>query len=200
MKEFWNERYAMPDYVYGKSPNQFFAEQLQSLGKVGRLLLPMEGEGRNAVYAASLGWKVTAMDFATEGRAKALQLAQEVGEEIDYALGNIREFDFPLAYYDAVGLVYAHLPANTRQLVHGRLQNALKVGGVLILEAFSKRQLGKSSGGPKDLSMLYSAEDLKIDFTGLEILLLEELDVQLQEGEYHSGDASVVRMVAHKIS
>ena len=64
--EYWNQRYSNAKYVYGEEPNQFFATQLSAL-KAGSLILPCEGEGRNAVYAASLGWTVDAFDGSLEG-------------------------------------------------------------------------------------------------------------------------------------
>ena len=75
-EQFWNERYAQKEYVYGKAPNAFFKSVIDQL-KPGRLLVPGAGEGRDAVYAATLGWQVDAFDSSETGREKALSLAQE---------------------------------------------------------------------------------------------------------------------------
>lgn len=76
MKEIWDERYAQSEYIYGTQPNAWLAEKLKEL-PVGRILFPAEGEGRNAVYAAALGWESVAFDQSAEGKAKALKLASE---------------------------------------------------------------------------------------------------------------------------
>ena len=74
MKEFWEIRYAEKQYAYGENPNVYFKEQLDKL-KPGKILLPAEGEGRNAVYAAKQGWEVMAFDLSSEGKNKAEKLA-----------------------------------------------------------------------------------------------------------------------------
>ncbi|MDV7393210.1 class I SAM-dependent methyltransferase, partial [Arthrospira platensis SPKY1] len=109
MKEFWNERYREPGYVYGTTPNVFLAKMLLGL-PVGRALFPAEGEGRNAVYAASLGWEVVCFDQSEVGREKALALAQEKGVEIDYRISCIEDFGFEPEAYQLVGLFFAHQP------------------------------------------------------------------------------------------
>ena len=74
--DFWNERFGKEEFIYGTEPNQFFKEQLQNL-EIGTLLLPAEGEGRNAVYAATQGWEVSAFDISEQGRVKAIFLAKQ---------------------------------------------------------------------------------------------------------------------------
>lgn len=76
MSQFWNERYSQAEYVYGETPNVFFAAQLDKLS-AGTIILPCEGEGRNAVYAASQGWEVKAFDASEAGQKKALLLAEK---------------------------------------------------------------------------------------------------------------------------
>ncbi len=74
MKNFWNKRYSEKEYVYGEDANVFFAEQLQQITPE-KIILPCEGEGRNAVYAATSGWGVHAFDTSIIGKSKAIQLA-----------------------------------------------------------------------------------------------------------------------------
>ncbi len=83
MKDFWNERYAAREYVYGKKPNQYFKKNIDGLTPV-KILLPCKGEGRNAVYAAQKGWDVEAIDFSVEGKKKALSLALKNNVSINY--------------------------------------------------------------------------------------------------------------------
>lgn len=196
MKEFWNERYGKSLYHYGKAPNVFFASQLNNLPK-GKLLLPAEGEGRNAVYAAYKGWKVTAFDFSEEGRKKALDLAKSYDVEIDYQLMQASDFKTSKSY-DAIALIFAHFAGEERRQLFENLEKSLVSGGHLIIEVFSKNQLGKDSGGPKDLELLYSRDEVLSLFPNLNFLMLEETRVDLDEGYSHQGEAAVIRGFAKK--
>ena len=199
MKEFWNTRYAEPDFVYGTAPNTFFKQQIDAL-PIGKLLLPSEGEGRNAVYAASKGWDVTAFDYSAEGKQKALQLAEKQGVTIKYIVADAAEFQTD-ERFDVVALIYAHLPPSVQKAFYPKISTFLKPNGLLMAELFTPNQLlnKRSSGGPKDLSMLYDIELLKKEFFDLKILKAEELTVDLSEGTYHKGLGDVVRFVAQKI-
>jgi SAM-dependent methyltransferase len=196
-KEFWNERYKSNESVYGHQPNSFFKENIIKL-RPGKLLLPAEGEGRNALYAASLGWQVDAFDYSEEARQKALTRAAAENLIIDYSLSDITEIMLPYNEYDLIGLVYIHLPETVRKAFHQKCIDALKPGGTLILEAFDKEQINNYSGGPREISMLYSLELLQDDFSTLDITLALQQDIFLDEGAFHSGIAEVVRLVASK--
>ncbi len=197
MKDFWNERYGQMLYHYGKAPNVFFAHQLEKLPK-GKILLPAEGEGRNAVFAAIKGWKVSAFDFSEEGHNKALKLAEEYEVEIDYQLIEASKFE-PNTSYDVVALIFAHFAGEERSVLFKNLEKALAPGGYLIMEVFSKNQLGRTSGGPKDIDLLYSKEEIKELFPSLDFIILEETKAELDEGDHHQGEAAVIRVVAQKI-
>lgn len=196
-KEFWNERYKSNASVYGHQPNSFFKENIIQL-QPGKLLLPAEGEGRNALYAASLGWQVDAFDYSEEARQKALTRAAAENLIIDYSLSDINEITLPFNEYDLIGLVYLHLPETVRKAFHHKCIDALKPGGTVILEAFDKEQIINHSGGPKEISMLYSLELLQDDFSTLDITLALQQDIFLEEGAFHSGIAEVVRLIASK--
>ena len=193
----WDERYSSPEYVYGTEPNEFFRSELIKLPP-GRLFLPAEGEGRNAVFAAGRGWAVTAVDFSREGMKKAKRLAEQSGVSIDYTVSDLHDYDIPTEAFDAVGLIYCHIPAALRTTFHQKIINSLKPGGTVILEAFNKRQLTRTSGGPKSDDLLYDMNGLKNDFASLEFEKLIELTVGLEEGEGHSGAAEIIRLLARK--
>lgn len=74
-----NERYSKEEFAYGEEPNIYLKENLNKLS-VGTILFPAEGEVRNAVYAAKIGWIVKAFDISNEGPKKAFQLAQKNNE------------------------------------------------------------------------------------------------------------------------
>jgi SAM-dependent methyltransferase len=194
--DFWDARYEDEGYAYGTEPNAYFRQQLDALPP-GRLLLLAEGEGRNAVYAAKRGWQVTAVDFSDEGRAKAHRLAAAQGVRLTYQVADLTDLAWQRpGYYDAVGLIYAHLVPPHRQAVHAAAAASLVPGGHLILEAFSPRQLGLSSGGPRIAEMLYEPADLAADFADLTLLENKALGVVLHEGSFLDGPANVVRLRA----
>lgn len=202
MKQFWNERYSQEDYAYGTEPNEFLKEQLNGLTS-GKILFPAEGEGRNAVYAAQLNWEVTAFDQSEEGKKKADSLAASKGVSIDYRVGMLEDMDFQEGTFDAIVLVYVHLPAGFREKIHRQLISLLKPGGRIILEAFHKDHLkynsvNEKAGGPRQTDLLFSIEDLVDDFASLQTELVEEKVVVLNEGLYHVGESAVVRFVGVK--
>lgn len=197
MNQFWNERYAADDYVYGTAPNEFFKLNLEKLSP-GRILFPGEGEGRNAVYAATRGWNVTAFDSSSEGQAKATRLAAARAATIDYRLASYDEAAFEPESFDCIALVYTHMPAAKRREYHQRFLQWLKPGGHLILEGFAKAQIHNPTGGPKDVDMLWSADELTGDFEGLSTFGIEESVVLLSEGEFHKGQAAVIRVTGQK--
>jgi SAM-dependent methyltransferase len=199
MKNFWDERYSIKDYVYGTNPNQFFKEQLQML-KPGKILMLGEGEGRNAVFAAKLGWQVDAVDSSTVAKEKAVKLAKINDVEIKYHVADIHSFDFPANSYDAIGVIFLHINETESEIqtLYEKLYNTLKESGKIILELFSKNQLGKSSGGPQELSMLCSVGLIQKYFPKLKHEILREENVILSEGKFHQGEASVIRFVGAK--
>lgn len=197
-KNFWDQRFAEQGFAYGEKPNVFLSRRLGDL-KPGDLLLPAEGEGRNAVWAATRGWRVHAFDTSTVGRDKALATARNRAVEITYELRSVLDDLGDLeGCFDAVGLIYMHLPPETRPVAHQSVISCLRPGGRLILEAFSKEQIDRGTGGPRDSELLYDPVELDGDFEGLEILSLERCDVELSEGNYHRGEASVVRLLADR--
>lgn len=197
MKEFWNERYAEKEFVYGKAPNDFFKTQIDKL-TAGKLLLPCEGEGRNAVYAAAKHWEVKAFDQSEKGKEKCLQLAHENNVIVNYQIADALEFDYGTDQYDLIALIFAHFPAAIRSNIHQKCVTALNPGGMLILEAYNPLQINNSSGGPKDTSMLYTDDMLAEDFKKIQILSIENFHTNLNEGAYHSGISDIVRLIAVK--
>lgn len=197
MKDFWNARYKEQAFAYGTKPNEFFKDNIDKLS-AGNILLPAEGEGRNAVYAASKGWYVTAFDFSEEAKNKTLKLAQQYDVSVNYEVMNVVNFSIENALFDVVGLFYAHFPIQLRADFHQKVVQVLKNQGLIIFEAFHKNQLNYTSGGPKDLSMLFSVEEVEKEFACLKILSLEDKIIDLDEGLYHQGKGHVVRMIATK--
>lgn len=191
---FWDKKYDKQEFHYGLKPNRFIALMLESRPP-GRMLLVGAGEGRNAVYAASLGWEVHAIDISSTARDKALNLAASKGLKIQYTLEDASKFESD-SKFDAIALFFAHFPPEIRQSIHQKLANYLKPVGELWLEAFAPGQLEFTSGGPKAVEMLYNPETLQKDFEALQIRQLEVKRYELDEGEGHQGLGEVIRLRA----
>lgn len=201
MKTFWDERYSQQEYVYGTEPNEFFRLQLPLL-EPKSILLPAEGEGRNAVYAARLGWNVHAFDQSTEGQKKAFALAARNSVNITYEIADVITVQLPHNHFNAIGLFYAHFPAHQRNKIHAQFLSSLRPNGIIIFEAYSTEQIRYQeqhrSGGPEQKELLFTVNDVEHLFPNCDFLLLEEKEILLNEGLFHNGKASVVRCVARK--
>lgn len=196
--EFWNQKFREQPAFYGSQPNAWLKEHVDILPP-GRLLLPGEGEGRNALYALKQGWRVQAFDQSEVARAHAVLAAGEWAEFLDYRIENLAEVELEEGVFDAVGLIYIHLPPPVRQAFYKKVADALKPGGKLILEGFEPRQLPMTSGGPKDEAMLFTLDQIAADFQGLKLLHLDYAQLILNEGPGHRGPAFVLRLLAERV-
>ena len=198
---FWDQNFSAPGYKYGTEPNAFLREQAFRLQPGGRVLLPGDGEGRNGVWLAVQGHRVTSVDLSLVGLNKARQLAAGKGVELAILQADLADWTPEPASFDALVLTYVHLPPAIRASAHARLAAGLRDGGWLILEAFHPEQLAHASGGPRDVAMLYDLATLRADLAaaGLQEALAWEGQTMLDEGPGHQGLAHVTRYVAQKI-
>ena len=201
-KAKWDNRYKGTEFAYGKAPNSFFETWLKKF-EPGAVLMPADGEGRNGVFAAQLGWNVTSFDLSEEGQSKALQLAKERGVTLRYLVGELAQLGLEKETFDVIGLIYAHTLAEKKSIFHRELNDYLRPGGLVIFEAFSKkhlhfRNLDPKAGGPADINMLFSKSEIMADFENYEMVMLEEEEIMLNEGKYHNGTCSVIRFIGRK--
>ncbi len=201
-RERWNERYSNSEFAYGENPNNYLKEQLEKL-TTGKILFPAEGEGRNAVFAAKLGWTVSAFDISSEGQKKAKHLAEKNNVTLDYQVGELQDLNYKDSEFNVIALIYAHFPASIKSQTHKKLDKYLCKDGIIILEAFSKKHLeylarNEKVGGPKDIKSLFSIDEIKNDFGNYDVIELNEVEINLSEGVYHNGQGSVIRFVGRK--
>lgn len=200
--EFWDRRYGESDYAYGIEPNAYLVAQKERIRSRMQVLVPGDGEGRNSVWLARQGADVLAVDLSEVGLKKAVELAQQANVTIRTECSDLTTRNWKSNYYDLIVSIYLHFSPDVRVQIHQGMLKALKPGGMIILEAFTPAQLEYqtkfNSGGPPVADMLYSSELLKQDFKLARVIELEETEVELQEGRYHSGLASVVRGVWQK--
>lgn len=193
----WDERYSEPGYTFGTTPNAFLVSMVDRLPH-GKILMLAEGEGRNAVYLASRGYDVTAVDSSSVGLDKAAQLASERGVKFTTILADLGEFRIDPEKWDGIVSCYCHLPLQIRTEMHRAVVNGLKPGGVFVLEGFSKEQMDYDTGGPKVPEMLLDVEQLKGELDGLEFIHAARLIRDVKEGRGHTGLASVVQLFCMK--
>jgi SAM-dependent methyltransferase len=194
----WDERYQETKPTYGEAANDFLVEQVNHL-RSGTCLCLAEGQGRNAVWIAEQGFSVTAMDQSGVGMAKAAALAASRHVALTTAVGDLADFDLGSGQWDNIVSIFGHLPGALRRNVHRRVVEALRPGGIFLIEAFTPDQLATDgTGGPADPDMLLTIDKLAAELTGLEVLLAREVVRPVNEGDYHQGDCAVVQFIARK--
>lgn len=193
----WDERYAGPGYAYGLEPNDFLVSVAGQLPP-GPVLSLAEGEGRNALFLAGRGHDVLAVDQSAVGLAKARERARELGVPLQTRQADLGEYVIEPGAWAGVVSIFCHLPRALRERVHAAVVRGLRPGGVLVLEAYTPRQLGLGTGGPASADFLMSLEDLTRELAGLEFLHAVELERDVREGSFHTGRSAVVQVVARK--
>lgn len=195
---FWHQRFDQDSYFYGTEPNDFLRENQAVIPAHGHVLSIGEGEGRNAVFLAEQGFKVTAIDHAASGLDKIHKLAAKRGVNVETQLVDLNDYVFEMNRWDGIIAIFCHLPPLLRQQVHQQILQALKPNGVFLLEAYNPKQLKLKTGGPSNVDLLYTAESLQQDLTGLEFLHLKEIERIITEGEGHNGLSAVTQLIAKK--
>ncbi len=197
-QKMWDERFAQAEPVYGEHPNAYLCAQAHRLTPGCKILVPGDGYGRNGIWLAKQGFQVTTIDLSPVGVERARNAAQAAGLAMSIEEADLATWTWPVGGFDAVASIFLHLPPDLRPQIHGQMLAALKPGGLLIIEAFTPAQLLHSSGGPKQLELLYTTEILQKDFAGAEALELMEVETDLDEGRLHRGRAAVVHGVFQK--
>lgn len=195
----WDERYSQKGYAYGTEPNQFLVEQVNALNLAAPLnILSLgEGEGRNAVYLATQGHHVHAVDGSAVGLEKAKKLAEQHHVSLVTQVADLTHFSIEQPC-DGVVMIFCHLPSTVRHAIHQKIMEALVPGGVLIYQAYSTRQLNYQTGGPREVDLLVNLNELEESFSDMRVLHACMHDKEIYEGKYHTGLAAVTEFVARK--
>ena len=157
-----------------------------------------DGDGRNGVWLAEQGYRVTAVDSSSVGLAKARRLADSRGVGLETRVADLADFDLGEAAWDGIVSIFCHLPAGLRRDLHRRVVRALRPGGVLLLEAYTPRQLGFATGGPSTTELMMELESLRDELDGLELEHAVETERAVHEGRLHHGRGAVVQLLAVK--
>lgn len=197
-QKMWDERFGQAEPIYGEQPNAYLRVQVHRLSPRSKILVPGDGYGRNGIWLAKQGFRVSTIDLSPVGVERARKSAQAAGLTMAIEEADLTTWNWPMGNFDAVASIFLHLPPDIRPHIHGQMLGALKPAGLLIIEAFTPAQLQHLSGGPKQLELLYTTEILQKDFTGAEVLELLEVEIDLDEGRLHRGRAAVVHGVFRK--
>lgn len=193
----WNERYSTAGYAYGTEPNDFLAAVATRIPP-GRVLSLADGEGRNGVYLATLGYDVTSVDSSPVGLAKAQRLAAARGVHLTTVVADLAEYVLDPESWEGIVSIFCHLPEPLRRRVHEQVVRALVPGGLYVIESYSPKQLGRGTGGPTAAELLPTLDALRAELGGLDVLHAEEVERDIHEGIHHDGPSAVVQVIARK--
>lgn len=197
MKDKWNERYKSDEYFFGKEPNLIFKDIIDSISP-GKAMFVGEGEGRNSVYAASIGWEVNAIDISNEGKLKAEKLAKENKVAINYEVSDAFNYNFKDQYYDAVIMIYFHIETELRENFYQKIISSLKPNGHIILLVYDEDHLNNNNNGPHDINMLYTLENIAETFIDLDFKLFAKEEVVRVKKDV-SQKSTVIKFVGKKV-
>lgn len=188
----WNERYSGPGLVWGAGPNRFVTEEVTAL-PAGTAIDLGTGEGRNAIWLAERGWKVTAVDFSAAGLARAARLAAERGVNLDWVQADLLDYQAAPRGYDLVLVAYIHLPAAGLARVFRAAAAAVAPGGTLLVIGHDRDNITRGHGGPQAPDLLYTPAAVTAELGGLVIRRAEQVlrAVQAPEGERTAIDTLV---------
>ncbi|MDA8094857.1 MAG: class I SAM-dependent methyltransferase [Betaproteobacteria bacterium] len=198
-KEFWDERYSAPEYIFGTQPNAFLASQRDRLKAGMRALAVADGEGRNGVWLAEQGLDVRSVEISPLAIEKAQRLAQERGVSMHFECADLLAWDWGVARFDLIAAIFIQFvgPEGRAHIFRGMI-DALKPGGLLLLQGYTPKQLEFKTGGPPVAENLYTESLLKESFGELEILHLHTHEDFIAEGTHHHGMSALIDMVAQK--
>ena len=197
-KSMWEERYSADHYTFGTEPNDFLRDNVAML-PMGDVLCLAEGEGRNAVFLAGTGRRVSSVDLTEAGVKKTLRLAGERGAEVDARVADLSSYDLGTEKWDGIVSISAHMPPQVRADLHHRVVEALRPGGIFLLEAYTPDQIGRGTGGPQSVEMTMKLSVLQQELAPLEFLHAAETERVVTEGPGHTGNAAVVQVIARKV-
>jgi 2-polyprenyl-3-methyl-5-hydroxy-6-metoxy-1,4-benzoquinol methylase len=193
----WNQRFSGDDYLFGREPNDYLRSKAPLLPAGGSVLCVADGEGRNSVWLARQGFKVEAFDISEVGVTKARRLASEAGVSVDHTVADCEQYNWTAQRHDGVVAVFIQFAdPEMRTRLFANIVRSLKPGGVLILQGYTPLQLEYKTGGPGQLSHLYTADLVREAFKDLQVVELVEYEAELNEGARHAGRSALLGLVA----
>jgi cyclopropane fatty-acyl-phospholipid synthase-like methyltransferase len=198
-RETWDARFSSDEYIFGTEPNVWLAQHTDLFKPGMRVLAVADGEGRNSVWMAQQGLQVDAFDISPVGIEKAKKLAQQQGVEVNFSIHGVEDYPWTTGDYDAVVAIFIQFAdPDTRATLFKRMKSALKPDGVILLQGYTPKQLDYKTGGPPNLSHLYTEDLLQDAFGDLDISELRTYEDILTEGTQHHGQSALIGLVARR--
>lgn len=195
----WNERFSAPGYLFGTEPNAFLKSQAHRLRKGQTALSIADGEGRNGVFLAERGLEVLAVDFSPVALAKARDLAKSRGVAVKFEQTDVLNWAWPMAQFDVVVAIFTQFAtAAQRPRFFAGIKQALRPGGLLLMQAYRPEQITYATGGPTDVTQLYTRALLEEAFGDFATLEIREHDSVMHEGDRHVGMSALIDLVGTK--
>ncbi|MFT4279275.1 MAG: class I SAM-dependent methyltransferase [Rhodopseudomonas sp.] len=194
----WESRFSGDDYVFGTAPNAFLASCRNLLPKEGRALAIADGEGRNGVFLAECGLSVLSVDFSSNAQAKAQKLAATRGVTIETQCADLLSWQWPRDVDVIAGIFFQFVEPEQRPAVFQSIRDALKPGGLLLIEGYRPKQLVYKTGGPSRVENLYTRELLEQAFGDFDDLTIREHDSEVDEGAGHAGMSALIDLIGWK--
>ncbi len=201
MSEFerWEARFAAPGYLFGTAPNEFLKNQAHLLKPSWKALSVADGDGRNSVWLAEQGLDVCAFDFSPTAIVKARELARRRGVSVKTEVADIFDYNWPTAKFDVIAAIFFQIMGpDTRPGIFAGLKQALKPGGLLLMQGYGLGQHKYRTGGPSDAANLWSRDLLERAFADFSSLKISEEDRELKEGSNHIGMSALVDFIGTK--
>lgn len=204
-KSIWSKRYedAGADYLFGTEPNRFLAHRSALLGTGQTALSIADGEGRNSVWLAEQGLKVTAIEIAPVAVEKARRLAAGRQVEVNFVLADMLATDWPPKELEAsfdwvIGIFIQFVNGADRERQFAVMKQLTRPGGHILLQGYTPKQLEYKTGGPSAIENLYTPEYLQAAFAGWTIEELVEYEDEISEGIAHKGRSALIGIIARK--
>lgn len=177
-KEKWNAKYDSSTCLAGREPSSWLVDHADLLDGRGKALDIAMGEGRNTLFAASLGYDAWGVDISDIGVSRAKTLARENKLTIHTQIADLDHYKIDENAYDLITCFYF-----LDRRLFGSIRNGLKPGGILIFETFTVDYL-KYSGFKRE--WVLEKNELREAFPGLKVLDYREVDESENETAYAS--------------
>ncbi len=198
-QEFWNQRYRAEGYLFGREPNGFVKSQAHLFKPGQEVLAIADGEGRNGVFVARQGARVTSVDFSAPAQEKARRLAEEFGVQINFEQQDVYDWQGETGAYDIVLAIFIQFaPPDKRTLLFDTIKQQVKPGGLVVMQGYRPEQVAYGTGGPPQAENMYTSDLLRAAFAEFEIQHLEEHDTVVDEGSGHAGMSALIDMIARR--
>jgi len=195
----WDARYREAGYAFGTAPNDFLVAVADRLPPDGRVLSLGAGEGRNAVWLAARGHRVHAVDLSTVGLDKAERLAAARGVALTVERADVATFDFGRERWDAIVSIFCHLAPEVRGRVHAAVTEALRPGGVFVLEGYAASAAAATEPLAREpAERLLDLPTVRAELAGLYLPIARSVHRGVFEGRCHAGPRAVVQVLGRR--